>query len=148
VTKELLFASWPGTGEEHERWFMFFAGLAGCAVGMTANYLMSLKWVFTHRTVADRKKEFTVFMVIGVLGVVMQLSIYSTLNSFWVTYLEPQLPAWGLPDALVKFLDKRYYLLDKLVAIGFVFMFSFVTRRQLLFRRKHRLPAIAAEGCA
>jgi len=46
--------------------------------GLLVNYLLSIKWVFASRTVDNRRLEFMIFAVIGVVGLLInELSIWS-----------------------------------------------------------------------
>ena len=96
-----------------------FAGLnylASAAVafiaGLVTNYLLSVNWVFSHRSLSDKRAEFVVFAVIGVVGL-------------------------GLTE-VVLFVGTDLagidYRIVKLVAVGLVFFWNFGARKAVLFR--------------
>ena len=85
----------------------------GFGFGLAAIYLLSVRWVFRYRRVADRRAEFAVFAVIGLAGM--------ALNQ-------------GVIYAAVKLLPGAYEI-AKLISAGTVFCFNFVLRKLLLFTR-------------
>jgi putative flippase GtrA len=83
----------------------------GFALGLATIYLLSIRWVFRERRVADRREEFALFAVIGVAGMALnQLIIYVA-----VTFLAAS------PE------------LAKILSAGIVFCFNFISRKLLLF---------------
>jgi putative flippase GtrA len=89
------------------------AAPVGFALGLALVYLLSVRWVFAERRLADRRVEFTVFALIGLAGMgINELVIYAGVDRF---ALAP-VPA-------------------KLVSAGLVFSFNFATRKLLLFTR-------------
>ena len=89
------------------------AAPAGFALGLALIYVLSVRWVFAERRVADRRIEFTVFTLIGLAGMgINELVIYAGVDRFG---LGP-VPA-------------------KLVSAALVFSFNFATRKLLLFTR-------------
>ena len=89
------------------------AAPAGFALGLALIYLLSVRWVFAERRLADRRVEFTVFALIGFAGMgINELVIYVGVDRF----------ALGPVPA-------------KLLSAGLVFCFNFVSRKLLLFTR-------------
>ena len=85
----------------------------GFAFGLATIYLLSVRWVFRFRRVADRRAEFAVFAVIGLAGM--------ALNQ-------------GIIYAAVQMLPGSYEV-AKLISAGTVFCFNFALRKLLLFTR-------------
>jgi len=83
----------------------------GFLVGLSCNYFLSVLWVFSNRKLADRKKEFMAFALIGIIGLLIN-----------------QLVMWGLTD-----LSGIYYMYSKIVATGVVFFWNFFGRRHIVF---------------
>lgn len=80
-------------------------------VGLSINYLLSVLWVFRQRRTTSIGREFMIFAIIGVLGLLlteMLLAIGS--GQFGIDY------RW-----------------IKVVAVGGVFVWNFVARKVLLF---------------
>ncbi len=84
------------------------------AVGLVITYLFSIFWVFDHRSVNNKALEFSVFAMIGVMG----LGLTSLFMWLFTSVC-------GL-----------HYLLSKGVTTIVVFIWNFVAKKLLLFRRK------------
>ncbi len=85
----------------------------GFALGLALIYLLSVRWVFAERRLADRRMEFSVFALIGLAGMTInELVIYAGVDRF----------ALGPVPA-------------KLVSAALVFSFNFASRKLLLFTR-------------
>lgn len=86
-------------------------------VSLFVNYLLSIAWVFTGHTGRQKHVDMTIFAIIGVVGL-------------------------GLTDLIIFLLTDfahLNYIISKLVAFVFVFMWSFGARRYL-FRSKLQEP--------
>ena len=89
------------------------AAPAGFALGLATIYAFSVRWIFDHRRVADRRVEFGIFTLIGLGGMGLnQLVIYVGVD--WA----------GLSPELAK-----------VVSAALVFCFNFGARKMLLFTR-------------
>lgn len=83
------------------------------ACGLATTYIMSIKWVFSNRTM-NQAAELTIFIVIGLVGL-------------------------GLTELLVWFFAIKlgwHYLLAKITAATTVFVWNFTAKKLLLFRNK------------
>lgn len=83
--------------------------LAFC-ISVIYNYIASVKWVFDVNKEKDARKQFIVFIVFSVIGLLINDLI------MWVS---------------VDFLN-IYYLLAKIIATAVVMVFNFVTRKMFL----------------
>ena len=81
--------------------------------GLCTNYLLSIVWVFKTRSVENKVTEFSVFAVIGVVGL--------GFNELFL-WVFTALAGW-------------HYLLAKLAATPLVFLWNFFARRVALFSR-------------
>ncbi len=98
-------------------WWYVAAATASFVVGLLLGYVLSVTLVFKYRRLSDQRLEFVSFAGIGVVGVAVNAAaIYSGVKIL------------GL-----------HYLLAKIGAGGFTFLWNFVARRQFLFvqRRPH-----------
>jgi putative flippase GtrA len=85
----------------------------GFGLGLATIYLLSVRWVFSVRRLADRRMEFAVFALIGVAGLALnQAVIYSAVQFASLS-----------PEAA------------KVISAGIVFCFNFGLRKLLLFTR-------------
>lgn len=81
-------------------------------LGLLANYLLSIFWVFSRRTLERRWLEFGIFALIGVVGL-------------------------GLNELFIWFFTEHfqlYYMISKLIATALVLLWNFTARKFLLFR--------------
>jgi len=89
------------------------AAPAGFALGLATIYVFSVRWIFTHRRIADARLEFIVFALIGLAGMALnQIVIYGGVEWFALSY-----------EAA------------KIVSAATVFCFNFAARKMLLFTR-------------
>ena len=80
-------------------------------LGLTINYILSIIWVFEKRTLANKRIEFLLFSLIGIVGL--------GLNEF-IMWFFTEILYW-------------HYLLSKIVSAVFVFLWNFFVRKFVLF---------------
>ncbi len=81
-------------------------------LGLIANYFLSINWVFNRRTLDNRKLEFGVFTLIGLVGIV--------LNEVFIWFFTENLDI--------------YYLFSKIMAAVIILFWNFFARKFALFR--------------
>lgn len=95
-------------------WWYLAAATASFLSGIAVVYVLSVRMVFDHRRVKDRRIEFLSFAAIGGAGLAINAAvIFAAVKYFGV-----------------------YYLAAKCIAAGFTFAFNFLVRRQLLFTHR------------
>lgn len=94
----------------------------GFIVSVIFNYLASMKYVFARRDDIGRAREFTVFVVLSVIGL--------GLNDVLM---------WGFVDML-----GGDYRLMKILVTALVMMYNFITRK--IFLEKHEKNATSTDG--
>jgi putative flippase GtrA len=92
--------------------YLLSAGIA-FILGLTINYLISIRWVFAARCVKDKKLEFVLFALIGLVGL--------GLNELFI---------WIFTD-----LFTIYYLLSKILTTIMVYLWNFFARKMILFQK-------------
>ena len=90
--------------------YLLSAAIAFTA-GLITNYILSILWVFSKRSVDNKQTEFLLFALIGVAG---------------LGFNEGAM--WLLTD-MVHF----HYLISKLFSTVFVFFWNFYARKKILF---------------
>ncbi len=80
-------------------------------LGLIINYFLSVTWVFEKRPVKSKWLEFTIFAVIGIVGL--------ALNELFI---------WGFTD-----IANLHYLQSKIMSTVFVFLWNFFARKHALF---------------
>ncbi|MFC1479905.1 GtrA family protein [Candidatus Omnitrophota bacterium] len=88
------------------------AALVAFLLGAITAYILNVKWVFDKRTFQNRYFEIAIFIVIGVVGLI--------LNQYIIWFFTEN----------VSF----HYLLSKLVATMIVVIWNFFARKYILFR--------------
>lgn len=83
-------------------------------LGLLTNYFLSVKWVFSSRTINRRSIEFLLFSMIGIIGL--------GLNELFL---------WIFTDLL-----SIYYLFSKIITAVFVYLWNFLARKYMLFNKK------------
>ena len=91
--------------------YLISAAIAFC-LGLTVNYLISIVWVFTKRSIEKRWLEFVLYSIIGIVGLGLNELI------MWV--------ATGLIGL--------FYLISKVISTAVVYLWNFSARRFILFR--------------
>lgn len=89
-----------------------WSGAIAFLAGLTTVYFLSVRWVFSKRTLTDPRMEAIIFAVIGVVGLGIN-----------------ELVLYGLTGLLGFHLG-----LAKLASVGLVFFWNFGARKYLLFR--------------
>ena len=79
-------------------------------ISVIYNYIASIKWVFEVDKNKDSKKQFVIFIVFSIMGLLLN-----------------NLILWLCEDLL-----NIYYLIGKIVATAIVMVFNFVTRKMFL----------------
>lgn len=80
-------------------------------LGLITNYTLSIFWVFSQRTVANKRLEFVIFTVIGMVGL-------------------------GLNEVIIWFFTETvhfHYLISKVFSTVVVFFWNFFARKKILF---------------
>lgn len=80
-------------------------------LGLLTNYALSIFWVFPKRTLANKRAEFLLFSVIGLVGL-------------------------GLNEVIIWFFTEfihYHYLISKIFSTVIVFFWNFIARKKILF---------------
>jgi len=80
-------------------------------LGLTINYILSIVWVFSKRTFRNKRFEFGIFALIGIVGL-------------------------GFNELFIWFFTEHihfHYLLSKIVSTVFVYLWNFFARKSILF---------------
>ena len=86
-------------------------------IGLVFSYTLSVIWVFNHRNVKEKSREFTLFLLIGVIGLILNALLIGSLTE----------------------LIGINYLGSKVIAATFIFFFNFSARKFFLFSER-KLP--------
>ena len=104
------------------------AGVAGFAVSVIVNYVLSMKFVFASRDDMPKDKEFIIFVVLSLIGMgVNSLILYLCIDILYVYWM------W-----LNNMMDiETMNLFAKVAATAIVMIYNFVTRKIFLEKKHH-----------
>lgn len=109
------------------------AGVAGFVVSVTVNYFLSTRYVFTHRDDMSRIKEFIIFVLLSVVGLVInELILYICID---IVYSQGIL--------INKVISQRIAnAMAKIVATAIVMVYNFISRKIILEKRNRTVGKI------
>ena len=105
---------------EHFQWHYLSAATASFLAGTVIVYSLSVALIFKHRRVHDRRLEFGLFAIIGVLGVMVNIVVLKIAVEIYALH----------------------YLAGKLGSVVVTFSLNFALRRTFLFSAPPRPPKI------
>jgi putative flippase GtrA len=91
--------------------FYLISAALAFILGLTANYFLSVRWVFNNRKLENRNFEFGIFAIIGMVGL-------------------------GLNEILIWFFTQDiqiFYLYSKILAAVVILLWNFFARKFILF---------------
>lgn len=91
--------------------YMIAAGI-GFIGGLAVNYVLSVKWVFKYRSICSRNKEFALFSIIGIVGLLLNEIIILMFTGFHGVAIQ----------------------ISKIIATAVVFIWNYSARKILIFR--------------
>ena len=102
------------------------SGIIGFSVSVIVNYLLSMRYVFTGRDDISRRTEFTVFVILSVIGLgINELLLYLCIDQLYLNSSHLQ----GIINYHVA------EMAAKIFATAFVTVYNFVTRKLFLEKR-------------
>lgn len=98
----------------------------GFVVSAIVNYLLSIKYVFTQKKEMDKKKEFTVFLILSALGLLInEIVMYGCIDGAYAhsVFLQEKISS-GLMVSI-----------SSVIATGIVMVYNFISRKLFLERK-------------
>ena len=103
------------------------SGVIGFSVSVVVNYILSMKYVFVRRDDLSRKKEFTIYLILSVIGLGLnELILFVCVDLIY--------GSWQLLQSLMPL--RAAEILAKIGATGIVMIYNFVTRKIFMERRE------------
>ena len=98
----------------------------GFVVSAIVNYILSIKFVFTNKKEMDRKKEFSVFIILSAFGLLInEIVMFICMDLIF--------PASAL---LQKYITRELMVsVSSIVATGIVMIYNFISRKLFLERK-------------
>lgn len=98
----------------------------GFVVSAVVNYLLSIKFVFTQKKEMDKKKEFTVFLILSAFGLfINEIVMYLCIDGIYARS--------GQLQELVS--HANMVALSSILATGIVMVYNFFSRKLFLERK-------------
>ena len=92
----------------------------GFVVSAVVNYLLSIKFVFTQKKEMDKKKEFTVFLILSAFGLLInEIVMYLCIDGIYARS--------GQLQELVS--HANMVALSSILATGIVMVYNFISRK-------------------
>ncbi len=98
----------------------------GFVISAVVNYLLSIKFVFTQKKEMDKKKEFSVFLILSAIGLVInEIVMYICIDGIYVHN--------GTLQGLLT--SETMVSLSAIIATGVVMVYNFISRKLFLERK-------------
>lgn len=98
----------------------------GFVVSAVVNYLLSIKFVFTQKKEMDKKKEFTVFLILSAFGLLInEIVMYVCIDGIYAH-------SESMKELIS---DDHMVALSSVLATGIVMVYNFISRKLFLERK-------------
>lgn len=109
-------------------YYYLISGLIGFTVSVVVNYILSFKFVFVRRDDMSRKKEFTIFLILSIIGMGLnELCLYVGVDLIYMHW------NW-LKSIMSEAFAKNLFF--KFGATGIVMVYNFITRKIFLEQKE------------
>ena len=104
----------------------FISKFLGFVISAIVNYLLSIKYVFTEKKEMDKKKEFTVFLILSAFGLLInEIVMYVCIDG---AYAHSAFLQENISDGLM-------VSISSIIATGIVMVYNFISRKLFLERK-------------
>lgn len=119
--------------------------LLGFIISVIVNYLLSMKWVFERREDMNRGKEFTIFVILSLIGLGLnELIILGCMKLVENVAWANSFTEWcqNILGYIHEFtFDGTATAIAKIIATAIVMIFNFVTRKIFLEKKEDKVEA-------
>ena len=98
------------------------SGFVGFTISVVVNYILSMKYVFVRKEDMNRKKEFTIFVVLSVIGLGITEVILLAFSAIYS----------GNAYLMSVFNDTLWFAGSRIFATAVVMVYNFITRKIFL----------------
>ncbi|MCR4802723.1 MAG: GtrA family protein [Lachnospiraceae bacterium] len=116
-----------------ERNWNLVATTISFSVSVIVNYIGSMMFVFERRDDMSRTKEFTIFMILSIMGL--------GLNILIIYVMDPVVKPLEDLFAPIAFIKSLIFMVPKVVATFLVLVWNFVTRKMFLEKKEDSVVA-------
>lgn len=108
--------------------YVYVSQALGFTDSVIVNYLLSMKYVFARKDNLSRKEEFSIFLILSIIGLVVnEICLYVGLDLIYAH--------WGFIRNLMSY-DFAKDVFFKCGATGVVMVYNFVTRKIFLEKKE------------
>lgn len=94
------------------------SGVVGFVASVIANYLLSMKYVFKHNENLSRTKEITIYIILSVIGLILnEIILYLLIDKLYFGFITNL------------FSHDLWKVIAKLISTGIVMVYNFVSRK-------------------
>ncbi|MCR5527181.1 MAG: GtrA family protein [Lachnospiraceae bacterium] len=102
-----------------EKTTVMIAAFFGFVISVIFNYVSSMKYVFVHDENMDKRKEFTIFVILSVIGLGLnEAIIMGVLHIYDAVAMLQSGILWDFKEQI-----------GKIIATGIVMIYNFITRK-------------------
>lgn len=119
------------------------AGICGFTISLIFNYLASMAFVFERKENADKRKEFLIFLVLSLIGLLLNTALLwfyvdilaGKVN--WIYTLHDVIYTWiaGLGISFFKSVSEFIEIMAKVFATAIVMVYNFISRKMTLEKK-------------
>jgi putative flippase GtrA len=100
-------------------------GFVGFTVSVVINYILSMKFVFERKEDMSRKKEFVIFIILSIIGLVVNEVILLACSGIY-----------GASQALQTLVGETlWFAISKIIATAIVMVYNFISRKIFLEKK-------------
>lgn len=119
------------------------AGIAGFTISLIFNYLASMAFVFERKDNADKKKEFLIFLVLSLIGLLLNTALlWLYVDIFcgkvnWIRTVHEVIYNWltGLGITFFASAPEFMEIMAKIFATAIVMVYNFISRKMTLEKK-------------
>lgn len=107
--------------------YYLVANFFGFTISLIFNYIASMTFVFERKENIDKRKEFIVFTILSVIGLILnELIIYTCIEGIY----------YHVP-LLMEYMNRHWAeTFGKIIATGIVMVYNFITRKIFLEKKE------------
>lgn len=118
-------------------------GILGFSISLIFNYLASMAFVFERKENADRKQEFFIFLVLSLIGLVLNTVLLwfyvDILNGkvAWIYRIHESIYGWliSINVTFFKTISEFIEIMAKVFATALVMVYNFISRKMTLEKK-------------
>lgn len=119
------------------------AGICGFTISLIFNYLASMAFVFQRKDNADKRKEFLIFLVLSLIGLLLNTLLLwfyvDILNGKinWIYNIHDAIYGWlsGIGVTFFKSASEFIEIMAKIFATAIVMVYNFISRKMTLEKK-------------